>query len=52
MKLYGYLEGDGGIREVSPRTYTVVDRYVEAAKEEPKSKAGRKPKAPVKGKEA
>jgi hypothetical protein len=34
-KLYGYLEGDGGIREVSPRTYTVVDRYVEAAKEEP-----------------
>lgn len=34
-KLYGYLQGDGGIREVSPRTYTVVDRYVEAAKEEP-----------------
>lgn len=33
-KLYGYLEGDGGVREVSPRIYTVVDRYVEAAKEE------------------
>ena len=33
-KLYGYLEGDGGVREISPRTYTVVDRYVEAAKKE------------------
>lgn len=34
-RLFGYLEGDGGVREVSPRTYTVVDRYVEAVKEEP-----------------
>ena len=33
-KLYGYLEGDGGVREISPRTYTVVDRYVEVAKKE------------------
>lgn len=37
-KLYGYLQGDGGINEISPRTYTVVDRYVEAAKEESAAK--------------
>ena len=34
-KMCGYLEGDGSIEEVSPRKYTVVDRYVKAAKEEP-----------------
>lgn len=33
-KMFGYLEGDGHVEEVSSRTYTVVDRYVEAAKKE------------------
>lgn len=33
-KMFGYLQGDGSIEEVSVRTYTVVDRYVEAAKKE------------------
>ena len=34
-KMFGYLEGDGSIEEVSAKNYTIVDRYVEAAKEEP-----------------
>ena len=33
-KMFGYLEGDGSIEEVSARNYTIVDRYVEAAKKE------------------